>query len=1659
MAKGITAGGGLKYKAQLDIAEALNNTRILKRELSDMGIGVSKGFDAKPMSAFQQGIIKLKQELLEQKKVWQDLRNEEKLAKAISAESKIEVDKLKFAEQELNNQLRKNSITLAEYNLEQKKIVDAQKLAIATQKEADRQASEANKRLKEQLALARQEEQQRDRNRKKLAQESSEYYKLTQALNNVRNRSKDLLAEMFKLELQGKKNTDAYRALEARSKSLVQQTQILDKGVKQIDSTLGLHQRHVGDYGRALDGLSPIFASINGRLGLLGTSLDQLGTSEGLRGLGTQLSAMGAGLLKFLISPVGLAISAFAALFALFQSNKGVVIDFDDRLLNVGKTTNLTGRNLVDLGNDVIELSRKLETVSAVKLLEYATVAGQLGVKGKDDILAFSEALAKLEIATNIKGEEGGAEIARLLTLTDGGVQNVKLFGDEIVNLGNNFAATEKEILGNAEAISQNTGLYRIGRQDVLAYAVATKAVGLEAEVVGSSFNRTLATFEKSIRTGKNLDLLAKQTGMTVDELKSKFKNDASGVFNAFIKGLNDVDKSGGSVNEILENIGIVAVRDQRVIATLATSGYDVLNRAITTVRDSSGSLTQEFDTASGKLKNQTAKFGIAWDNLVLSVENGQGIIGRSSAAVIGWFTDVVSSITPSTKSFLFNEEAVNALVVSYDELSGKAKTLGGESKLTKDEQEKLRKVTAQIGELLPGVITQFDQYGNALDINRGKITEMTKAQRALLELQNRAEIKAANDKFNKLQGYIPEATKTAQALNGSSRTLGDKVYDFIYGGDRNLESQQAAKDRITRLSANSYEAAKQLQKLGAVLTKAQQDIITYYEKQDEVIKKSGKVAKETADETGASITRTADVIKAEIKKLQDANKPLDLKDPIRKRNVEEIRLLKKELAEANGTSKASDPSREASKEYSIISQQRAVQAEIDALVKKGREKQLSADAQELTDIDAKYKKILDKAIKFNNDPKNKAKGLKVDSGGLLSAQTKEEDALRDKQNAATLKTTIDQQKKYYDEFEKYKSDFGLEKAKERYGKLINVDQTYLENLKSRQTALLGDDKAKGGDAGGGEFVAKQQKVLEDATAEAVQEEQKRTDLLLKEFMTYADKRKNLTEKYNSDFAALEGNPGAQAERTKRYEKDQKELDAANSTQLDSYEKLFEGIEKLSAKSALRLVATARKQLADQIKSGAIIDPEQIKLINALFDKTEQTIRSGTGQALMDLARQVDEIASSVGGIDAAFGKVLSTLGNVLGQVGNIKKGFTDLKTAQGTGSITGQLTAGLGIFGAGLNILQSVVGFFTKSEQREQQASYSRDLQNKQTEALNKALERQVALLDDVYGTERIKDYSAAIKQARENEAKYASELVNKYQLTGDKVKDDIITKLNNGETIKNIIGSQYDNYQKLLKAGELKGLPTDISTLQRLLDEGKLDANTATIVANLIKAKETAEQLVNNLRAETVGMTLSQIADDFISTLTDGTQDFGKTFEQTIQKSILNGFKGELIRKQLQAFYSQFATLSEDGLDNKDVETLRLAYLTASEKAKKDLDALSKATGIDLTTGTGANNSSPLRITDTVTETTANRVEGAFNGMRLVQLQTNVLLTSQGKTLGDLYLIASNNFAIQQKIEANTRRGADAGENALPLLRSIADNTKDSLAAQLRAGGKFGY
>lgn len=386
----------------------------------------------------------------------------------------------------------------------------------------------------------------------------------------------------------------------------------------------------------------------------LGSSLGSIGT----RGI-ARLGGIAAGLNK---------------VYKVASQATKSIIDFDSGLIDISKTTGISGKELQGLSDDMINLSRRLQVIDTSKLLEYGTVAGQLGIHGSKDIQNFSESLAKLETATDVSGRAGAEQVARFLQLADGGVKNIKAFGDELVHLGNNFAATESQILSNALSIAQNTGAYNIARNEMLAYAAATSAVGIQSEVVGSAINRVLQQLSIAASGGKNATEVFNTLKVSQSELSDLLRNNASGAFKLLVERLNEGYKSGKDLNSILRDMGIRNIRDIRVVQTLATRGYDVLNDSMRKVGESASALNDEFDKQSEKISAQIGRIKTSWENLILSVDNGKGIWGRAMVgmadSIANLFDRITNAVTSRSWSEFFGRlgglSSINPIISTY---------------------------------------------------------------------------------------------------------------------------------------------------------------------------------------------------------------------------------------------------------------------------------------------------------------------------------------------------------------------------------------------------------------------------------------------------------------------------------------------------------------------------------------------------------------------------------------------------------------------------------------------------------------------------------------------------------------------------------------------------------------------------------------------------------------------------------------------------------------------------------------------------------------------------------------------------------------------------------------------------------------------------------
>lgn len=82
----------------------------------------------------------------------------------------------------------------------------------------------------------------------------SVYKELEAETRKLKNESKELAAQLVKLEKAGKANTDEYKDLEKQYKKVTKEAQEYDKTLKEIDETVGDSFRNVGNYKDAFSG-------------------------------------------------------------------------------------------------------------------------------------------------------------------------------------------------------------------------------------------------------------------------------------------------------------------------------------------------------------------------------------------------------------------------------------------------------------------------------------------------------------------------------------------------------------------------------------------------------------------------------------------------------------------------------------------------------------------------------------------------------------------------------------------------------------------------------------------------------------------------------------------------------------------------------------------------------------------------------------------------------------------------------------------------------------------------------------------------------------------------------------------------------------------------------------------------------------------------------------------------------------------------------------------------------------------------------------------------------------------------------------------------------------------------------------------------------------
>lgn len=565
------------------------------------------------------------------------------------------------------------------------------------------------------------------------------------------------------------------------------------------------------------------------------------------------------------IVAAGIAV-ALKEIYEYFASCAQASMDFESSITGVAKTTDLTDEELAAMSDSIKALSTEIPATTE-EIAAVAEAAGQLGIQ-KDVLLDFTEIMTMLGTATNMTADEAATALARFANITGMATDNYGRLGSVIVDLGNNFATTESEIVAMGTRLASAGKLAGLTEPEIMALAAAMSSVGIEAEAGGTAMTQTLNAIEKAVaKGGDDLEEFARIAGMSSEEFSTAWKNDAMSALTSFIGGLGKLDEQGESTVLVLEDLGLTGIRQSNMLKSLGLAA-DQMTSAVNTANTAwqqNTALTNEANKRYATAQSRLTMMQNAYNNLKVAI--GDAYTPALSEAY-GVGTKVLNEITKFVQANPGVVAAITGLSTALGAAAVAAAAFALKAKIAAAAAAFLTTVTpgvnvimgvaAAVGVVTAGIIALASSAANDAVPS---VKELTEAARGMREAMNEAKATyddtvtstmaaagVADTYIGKLEELEAAGLNTDEQHRQYHNTLAllcqvvpeladyiDLETDTINGGTEALRAnteawkqnamQQAYQDQLTELYSQYSAVLIEAEENSIGLTKAQYDL------------------------------------------------------------------------------------------------------------------------------------------------------------------------------------------------------------------------------------------------------------------------------------------------------------------------------------------------------------------------------------------------------------------------------------------------------------------------------------------------------------------------------------------------------------------------------------------------------------------------------------------------------------------------------------------------------------------------------------------------------------------------------------------------------------------------------------------------------------------
>ena len=568
--------------------------------------------------------------------------------------------------------------------------------------------------------------------------------------------------------------------------------------------------------------------------------------------------------------------------------------NFELAVAKVNKVADFGAQELEQYKTELRALAKEIPH-STTELAELSEAAAILGIRGSKDLLLFSKTVAKLGVATDVHGEEAAKSITRILQLSGEGVDVISNFGSAIVELGNNFKASESEILANAVRVRQATAEYKFSSAEILAMSTALRESGVRAELGGTAVGRSMRAMSAAVREGgDSLKILQELTGQTADELQVNLQDRPAEVFESFISGLGKLREQGIDTVPHMKALGLEGERILSVLPSLAKNSdrlTEALNRSKKAWEENSAldkEAAQFYATAAKRLElfwNKIRDLSISIGKQLMPAFEKLLKIGKKFIAFLNT-PAMVKFIAWGLKASIVIGSLVSgiaALAIGIASATTAFTLFGGAIVLA----AKLAAGATGIGLILLGAIALYKKWDVIWPWMQEKF-----------ELFAMFVINKARGLSKVLKGiYNLDLKQIKDGMSSMQKAYSDAV--LAQGKDTNQKLQQQRKQDTTNAITAANEKNQKLSEIDkAAMEKARQEQLFANElkkEQDRIRKEEDAFAREEEHEQLRELEANR-VIDIEGKKFEALRKGLDSKNALQRENAKkEFKLLKKQ--------------------------------------------------------------------------------------------------------------------------------------------------------------------------------------------------------------------------------------------------------------------------------------------------------------------------------------------------------------------------------------------------------------------------------------------------------------------------------------------------------------------------------------------------------------------------------------------------------------------------------------------------------------------------------------------------------------------------------------------------------------------------------------------